>query len=139
MASLQFGIFDWLDDNRAGLAETYEQRLKMLEYADANGYFAYHQAEHHGTPLSIAPSPNLFFTLVAQRTRRLRFGPMVYPLPMYEPVRLIEGFLDLTGANYVAGAFAFGNLTDEQVLRSLDLFTPQVRPRLVARQPAVPA
>ncbi len=90
MSGLQFGIFDWLDDSGRSLAEGYEQRLKMLEYADRAGYFAYHLAEHHGTPLSTAPSPNLFFALLAQRTRRLRFGPMVYLLLKYHPVRLIE-------------------------------------------------
>src|SRR5918997_5255003 len=90
LSSLQFGIFNWLDDSCRSLAETYEQRLRMLEYADRAGYFAYHLAEHHGTPLSTAPSPNLFFALAAQRTRRLRFGPMIYLLPKYHPVRLIE-------------------------------------------------
>ena len=35
---LRFGIFDWIDDNRdLSLAEIYEQRLQMLEYADAAG------------------------------------------------------------------------------------------------------
>jgi alkanesulfonate monooxygenase SsuD/methylene tetrahydromethanopterin reductase-like flavin-dependent oxidoreductase (luciferase family) len=47
-------------------------------------------AEHHGTPLSTAPSPNLFFSALVRRTRRLRFGPMAYLLPMYDPIRLIE-------------------------------------------------
>src|SRR5581483_4545984 len=28
--------------------------------------------------------------LVAQRTRRLRFGPMIYALPLYHPLRMIE-------------------------------------------------
>ncbi|MDP3768763.1 MAG: LLM class flavin-dependent oxidoreductase, partial [Dehalococcoidia bacterium] len=87
---LRFGIFDWLDDSRRGLAETWALRLTMLEYADRAGFFAYHLAEHHGTPLSTAPSPNLFLMAVAQRTRQLRFGPMVYLLPMYHPIRLIE-------------------------------------------------
>src|SRR6059036_653719 len=90
MSGLTCGIFDWLDDARRGLAETWEERLRMLEYADRAGFFAYHLAEHHGTPLSTAPSPNLFFTLLAKRTTRLRFGPMVYLLPMYHLVRLIE-------------------------------------------------
>ena len=89
-ARLRFGIFDWLDDSRRGLAETWEQRLKMLEYADHAGFFAYHLAEHHGTPLSTAPSPNLFLMALAQRTKQLRFGPMTHLLPMYHPIRLIE-------------------------------------------------
>jgi alkanesulfonate monooxygenase SsuD/methylene tetrahydromethanopterin reductase-like flavin-dependent oxidoreductase (luciferase family) len=87
---LRFGVFDWFDDSRGPLAESLETRLRMLEYADQAGFFAYHVAEHHGTPLSRMPSSNLLFMALAQRTRRLRFGPMVYILPMYHPIRLIE-------------------------------------------------
>jgi alkanesulfonate monooxygenase SsuD/methylene tetrahydromethanopterin reductase-like flavin-dependent oxidoreductase (luciferase family) len=42
------------------------------------------------TPLGYAPSPNVFLAAVAQRTRRLRFGPLVYLLPLYHPLRIIE-------------------------------------------------
>jgi alkanesulfonate monooxygenase SsuD/methylene tetrahydromethanopterin reductase-like flavin-dependent oxidoreductase (luciferase family) len=52
--------------------------------------YAYHLAEHHGTPLGLAPSPGLFLAAVAQRTKRLRFGPLAYSLPLYHPIRLIE-------------------------------------------------
>src|SRR5437016_13329340 len=38
----------------------------------------------------MAPSPNVFLAAIAQRTRRLRFGPLVYALPLYHPLRLIE-------------------------------------------------
>jgi alkanesulfonate monooxygenase SsuD/methylene tetrahydromethanopterin reductase-like flavin-dependent oxidoreductase (luciferase family) len=88
---LRFGIWDWLDHNkRVDVADLYEQRLQMLEYADRAGFYGYHLAEHHGIPLSMSPSPNLFFVAVAQRTRRLRFGSMVYLLPFYHPLRLVE-------------------------------------------------
>ncbi len=88
---LRFGIWDWLDHNkRVDVADLYEQRLRMLEYADRVGFYGYHLAEHHGIPLSMSPSPNLFFVAVAQRTRRLRFGSMVYLLPFYNPLRLVE-------------------------------------------------
>jgi len=103
---LRFGIFDWLENNRGDFNENLETRLAMLEYADQAGFYAYHLAEHHGTLLSVAPAPNLFFPLVAQRTKRLRFGPMVYLLPMYHPIRLIEEicFLDqLSGGRLELG------------------------------------
>ena len=88
---IRFGIFDWIDARRSlDLTTLYDERLQMLEYADEAGFYSYHLAEHHGTLLSVGPSPNLFFPLVARRTKRLRFGPMVYLLPMYQPVRLIE-------------------------------------------------
>jgi alkanesulfonate monooxygenase SsuD/methylene tetrahydromethanopterin reductase-like flavin-dependent oxidoreductase (luciferase family) len=38
----------------------------------------------------MAPSPSVFLAAVAQRTRRLRFGTLVYTLSLYHPLRLIE-------------------------------------------------
>jgi alkanesulfonate monooxygenase SsuD/methylene tetrahydromethanopterin reductase-like flavin-dependent oxidoreductase (luciferase family) len=94
--ALRFGIFDWIDDGGIPLRDIYEQRLRMLELADEAGIWGYHLAEHHGTPLAVSPSPNLFLTAAAQRTTRLRLGPMVQLLPLYNPIRNIEEvcFLD---------------------------------------------
>jgi alkanesulfonate monooxygenase SsuD/methylene tetrahydromethanopterin reductase-like flavin-dependent oxidoreductase (luciferase family) len=94
---LDFGIFDWIDHNEGlSLGETYEQRLRMLECADEAGFWCYHLAEHHGTPLAVAPTPNLFLSAAAQRTQHLRLGPLVQLLPLYNPLRNIEDvcFLD---------------------------------------------
>ena len=87
---LDFGIFDHLDRRDGPLGELYESRLKLIEAYDRAGFYAYHLAEHHGTPLGMAPSPGIFLSAVAQRTKRLRFGPLVYTLPLYTPLRLIE-------------------------------------------------
>jgi len=104
---LKFGIFDWIDrNNRLSLTETYDQRLRMLELADEAGIWCYHLAEHHGTPLAVAPSPNLFLAAAAERTSRLRFGPLVQLLPLYNPLRNIEEicFLDnLSGGRLELG------------------------------------
>ncbi len=72
------------------LADLYEQRLKLLEYADQAGFYCYHLAEHQGTPLGMAPSPGLFLAAAAQRTQRIRLGPLVYLLPLYNPLRLTQ-------------------------------------------------
>ena len=87
---MQFGVFDHLDRNDLPLAEYYEARLKIIESYDRFGFYAYHVAEHHSTPIGLAPSPSVFLSAVAQRTQRLRFGPMVYALPLYHPIRMIE-------------------------------------------------
>ena len=87
---VRFGIFDWIDGSGAAPADLYEERLKYLEYADAAGFYCYHMAEHQGTPLGMAPSPSVFLSAAAQRTRSLRLGPLVYPLPFYNPLRLLE-------------------------------------------------
>jgi alkanesulfonate monooxygenase SsuD/methylene tetrahydromethanopterin reductase-like flavin-dependent oxidoreductase (luciferase family) len=90
MAQVTFGLFDWIDRGKAPLHQLYEERLQLLEAADAAGFCGYHLAEHHTTPLGMAPSPALFLTAAAQRTRRIRLGPLVYLLPLYHPLRLIE-------------------------------------------------
>jgi alkanesulfonate monooxygenase SsuD/methylene tetrahydromethanopterin reductase-like flavin-dependent oxidoreductase (luciferase family) len=86
---LHFGLFDWIEwEDKRPASDIFEERLQMLEYADQAGFFGYHLAEHHITPLSLAPSPGLFLTAAAQRTRRIRLGPLVYLLPFYNPLRL---------------------------------------------------
>ena len=90
MTDVAFGLFDWVDRRQAApLRQLYEERLQLLEAADAAGFFAYHLAEHHATPLGMAPSPSVFLAAAAQRTRRIRLGPLVYLLPLYSPLRLI--------------------------------------------------
>jgi alkanesulfonate monooxygenase SsuD/methylene tetrahydromethanopterin reductase-like flavin-dependent oxidoreductase (luciferase family) len=90
MTQVAFGVFDWIDRGKTPLRQLYEERLQLLEVADAAGFFCYHLAEHHATPLGMAPSPALFLTAAAQRTQRIRLGPLVYLLPLYHPLRLIE-------------------------------------------------
>src|SRR5215470_17037393 len=87
---MKFGIFEHMDDSGVPLGRQFESRLSLLEACDRYGFYAYHLAEHHGTPLGLAPSPGLFLAAVAQRTKRLRFGPLSYSLPLYHPIRLIE-------------------------------------------------
>ena len=91
MVDLEFGIFDHLDRRPdTPLGQTYEDRLKLIEAYDRAGFYAYQIAEHHATPLTVAPAPSVFLAAVAQRTTRIRFGPMVYVLPLHHPLRLIE-------------------------------------------------
>lgn len=90
MSVIQFGVFDHLDHNGLLLADFYEQRLKLAEAYDRVGIHVYLTAEHHATPLGMSPSPSVFHSAVAQRTRRLKFGPLVYTLALYHPLRLAE-------------------------------------------------
>jgi alkanesulfonate monooxygenase SsuD/methylene tetrahydromethanopterin reductase-like flavin-dependent oxidoreductase (luciferase family) len=87
---MKFGVFDHMDDAGLPHGELYANRLRLAETYDRAGFYGYHLAEHHGTPLGCAASPSLFLAALAQRTSRLRFGPMVYLLPFYHPLRLIE-------------------------------------------------
>ncbi|AIC29906.1 luciferase-like monooxygenase protein (plasmid) [Rhizobium etli bv. mimosae str. IE4771] len=89
-SNLTFGIFDHLDENGCDIAEQYSDRLRLAEVCDDLGFYAYHLAEHHCTPHGRGPSPNLFLSSVAQRTRQLRVGPLVMLLPLYHPLRAFE-------------------------------------------------
>jgi alkanesulfonate monooxygenase SsuD/methylene tetrahydromethanopterin reductase-like flavin-dependent oxidoreductase (luciferase family) len=87
---IEFGIFDHVDRSAVSTAEHYENRLRLAQDYDEAGFRTYHVAEHHGTPFGLAPSPGMLLAAVAQRTRRLRIGPLVYLLPFYHPLRLYE-------------------------------------------------
>ena len=90
MEELKFGVFDHLDRGGRSISDLFDQRLQIVEQYDRAGFYAYHLAEHHSTPLGMAPSPSVFLSAVAQRTKTLRFGPLVYLLPLYHPLRLAE-------------------------------------------------
>lgn len=87
---MKLGVFDHMDRSQSPLDLFFEERLKLVEAYDTAGFHAYHVAEHHATPLGVAPSPGVWMAAVAQRTRRLRFGPLVYLLPLYHPIKLLE-------------------------------------------------
>jgi alkanesulfonate monooxygenase SsuD/methylene tetrahydromethanopterin reductase-like flavin-dependent oxidoreductase (luciferase family) len=87
---MKFGIFDHIDDAGTPLGQLYADRLVIAEAYERAGFYGYHVAEHHTTPLGAAASPALIFAALCQRTKNLRFGPLVYLLPFYHPLRLIE-------------------------------------------------
>ncbi len=87
---MKFGVFDHMDRSGSDLGRQFEDRLKLIELYERAGFYAYHLAEHHATPLGMAPSPSVFLAAVAQRTKTLRFGPLVYTLNLYHPLRLID-------------------------------------------------
>ena len=107
--ALEFGIFDHLD-LRAGepLAQTYAQRLILIQAAEQAGFRNYHLAEHHGTPLGMAPSPGVFLAAVASHTSKIKFGPLVYIAPAYLPMRLLEEICMLDNLSNGRFEFAMG-------------------------------
>ena len=88
--ALEFGIFDHVDRHDQPLSDFYEDRFRLIEAYDRASIYGYHCAEHHSTPLGMAPSPSVYLAAIGQRTRRLRFGPLVYTLALYHPLRLAE-------------------------------------------------
>ena len=114
---LEFGIFDHLDSNGLPLGEFFEQRLRLIEQTERHGFYGYHFAEHHSTPLGLAGSPSVFLATAFARTRRLRIGPLVYVLPLHHPLRLYEEvcMLDhLSGGRLMMGVGRGGALVEHQ-------------------------
>jgi alkanesulfonate monooxygenase SsuD/methylene tetrahydromethanopterin reductase-like flavin-dependent oxidoreductase (luciferase family) len=103
---MRFGVFDHIDQAAVPLGQQFHERLRLVEAYDRFGFYAYHVAEHHGTPLGLAPSPGIFLAAAALRTSRLRLGPLVYSLPLYHPVRLIEEICMLD--HLMGGRFELG-------------------------------
>lgn len=87
---MEFGIFDSFDLGGSSPGAVLNGRLRFAVEAERLGIGHYHVTEHHGTPLSVCPSPNLFLAAVSQHTSRMRIGALVNVLPSYEPFRLAE-------------------------------------------------
>jgi len=88
---IDFGIWDHFERRRdVPVPQQYREKIALLREAEGFGFYCYHIAEHHLTPLDLAPSPNVFLAAVAQATSRLRVGSMVHILPLYHPVRLVQ-------------------------------------------------
>jgi alkanesulfonate monooxygenase SsuD/methylene tetrahydromethanopterin reductase-like flavin-dependent oxidoreductase (luciferase family) len=90
-AQLEFGLFSHIEKTSGSpqLDVLYSEHIRFIQEAERAGFWGYHLAEHHATPLSMVPSPGLFLAALARETRRIRLGPMVYLLPFYNPLRLL--------------------------------------------------
>src|ERR1700748_3107970 len=71
---MKLGVFDHMDRGLSPLSQFYEERLNLVEAYDRAGFHGYHVAEHHATPLGVAPSPGVWLAAGAQRTQRLSVG-----------------------------------------------------------------
>src|ERR1700678_2393055 len=87
---MKIGLFDHVEDGERPLATLFDERLRFAEAADAAGIYCLQVAEHHATPLNMVPVPGVYLGAVARATKRMRLGPLVYLLPLYSPLRLIE-------------------------------------------------
>ncbi len=126
---MKFGVMDHVDDSGRTAHEHFEARLRFTETLDQLGFYSYHVAEHHGTPLGFAPSPNVYLAAVAQRTRKLRFGPMVYVAALYHPMRLAEEIcmLDQMSGGRLQVGMGRGAVALEQELYGVEPATTQKR------------
>jgi alkanesulfonate monooxygenase SsuD/methylene tetrahydromethanopterin reductase-like flavin-dependent oxidoreductase (luciferase family) len=87
---MKVGLFDHVERSDRALADIYDERLGFAAAADEAGFYCLHVAEHHCTPLNMVPAPSVYLAAVARATKRIHLGPLVYLLPLYSPLKLIE-------------------------------------------------
>src|ERR1700741_2547631 len=97
---MQIGLFYHISYGERPLAQLSDERLDFIKACDAAGFYSLHLAEHHATPLNMVPVPGVFLGALARATKRMRMGPLVYLLPLYSPLRLIEEISMLDHISY---------------------------------------
>jgi alkanesulfonate monooxygenase SsuD/methylene tetrahydromethanopterin reductase-like flavin-dependent oxidoreductase (luciferase family) len=97
---MKVGLFDHVEQSDRALATVFDERLTFVAAADEAGIYCLHLAEHHATPLNMVPVPGVYLGAVARATKRIRLGPLVYLLPLYSPLRLIEEICMLDHLSY---------------------------------------
>ena len=97
---MKIGLFDHVEHGERPLTTLFDERLRFAEAADAAGFYCLHVAEHHATPLNMVPVPGVYLGALARATKQMRMGPLVYLLPLYSPLRLIEEICMLDHLSY---------------------------------------
>src|SRR5262245_61702281 len=91
---MKLKIFDHMQKNdkpERSYADMYANHLEIVEFVDQVGMDFYFVAEHHfDLGFSECPSPGTFLGAASQRTKRIRLGPLVYVLPLWNPIRVAE-------------------------------------------------
>jgi len=91
---MKLGLFDHMqkhDIPGRSYIDLYKSHLELVEMADQEGVDFYFVAEHHfDMGFSECPSPGSFLGAASQRTKRIRLGPLVYVLPLWNPIRVAE-------------------------------------------------
>jgi hypothetical protein len=72
---MQFGIFDHVDRNDRSLAQQLDERIRYIALAEELGFYCYHVAEHHASPINMVPVPGLFLAAAARATKKIKLGP----------------------------------------------------------------
>jgi alkanesulfonate monooxygenase SsuD/methylene tetrahydromethanopterin reductase-like flavin-dependent oxidoreductase (luciferase family) len=90
--ALEFGIFDAFpkESEQETAAELYDRHIERAQLAERVGFGYYFFIEHQNAPFADITAPNVYLAALARETTRLRFGPLVYQMPMHHPIRLAQ-------------------------------------------------
>ena len=135
---VEFGLFDWIDTSPgASPHEVYDGRLRLLAAADESEFATYHLAEHHGTPLGLAPSPGTFVAAAARETGRIRLAPTTFVVPLYDPLRLVQEIAMLDQLSHGRLDIGVGKGASPQEAAMYGLTPPETADRFERLMPAI--
>src|SRR5262245_5057346 len=92
VSTLEFGLFDAFpaQDALVTPADVYDLHFDRARLAESLRYRYYFFIEHQNAPFADITAPNVYLAALARETTSLRFGPIVYQLPLHHPVRLAQ-------------------------------------------------
>ena len=88
------------------------------------GYHSAWLPEHHFGRFGILPSPTMFLTHVAARTKTLKLGPATVVLPLNHPLRMVEEFNLLDVLEVYVACFSKPSIELAARLRVHTIFAP---------------
>lgn len=115
-----------------GEAAVFADTLEELALADTLGFRTAWLVEHHFMrEYSHSSAPDLFLAAASQRTRRLRLGHAIIPLPYHHPVQVAERLatLDLLSGGRVEFGFGRGFSPREYASFGVDMGESRSRVR----------
>ena len=109
--------------------ELYDWHMESWVAAEEAGFEGLFFSEHHYTPYSVSPSPNLLVSAVAQRTERMRLGVMANITAMHNPRRLAEEAAMLDYLTHGRLEMGLGRGIDEREFAREGIPMAESRPR----------
>ena len=87
-----FSVQDHYPDRGRSLPALYDAVLRQGVLAEELGYDTFFVAEHHFHEYGAVPSPAVFLSSLAQRTKRLRLGTAISILTFHNPLTVAENY-----------------------------------------------
>jgi natural product biosynthesis luciferase-like monooxygenase protein len=128
---MKFGILyipDYYPERHKSSSHYYGEMIEQIQFCEELGFNGIWFAEHYVGGYAF-PSPPIFATAVAQKTKRIRFGTGVTLLPLTNPVKTAEEYamLDVLSGGRFDFGIGRGILRDEYDLFGIDANESQGR------------
>lgn len=105
---IEFSLFSLMGYRERGknLGSIVSDTISLVKHAEEVGFDAAWFAEHHFSNYCVCPSPLLMVSHCIGVTSKIKLGPAVLVVPLYQPIRLIEdiGLIsELCGDRFILG------------------------------------